>query len=625
MVKRISSDDRDLMKEVRAVIYARVSSESQDDDDKVSIREQIEETKRYCEERNYAVVGTFKDVMPGWSKNRPEFQEMLQLGRYRAYDVIVTWRIDRLARGIGPTAIVMDVVDAYDIGLESTMEHVDVRFLGIMASIAKIESEALGERSRMGRLGSARNGKVPNSKPPFGYTKDERLRPIIHPDEAKIVERIFRMSAVEDLTSAAIAAQLNEEGIAPPGNGRRGWSGGSVSKILSRTAYIGSWFFNKERQKRIEGGRGFKFIRTPVPREQWVEVPFPPIVSEDLWNASRARVKARSRDSYRNTRNYYLLKDKLFCEVCSEKFGGRTQHATQIRRDGKRYTYEYDPPRQSYVCLGMEGGGAKCRAVGRIRAPILDKAVWGMLTQVIQNPAIFVDGVASQDSISRMSDGIADNIKRAEKKLEDTLVEEELLWNTFGRGKISVQVYDRLHEKIEKRIKKLKDNLEDLHAREQMITSEVLDGAKFGSWVSQWEGTLDSLDDADRRKIVELLVDRVTLDAENRMVATLAVPVKDFASDGSRATTAWFRTSSPCRDSCVVVSRYPWLLPSSWAWEVLTLTGLPSFFRTTRAFLLSSAPYPVRTPRPGCVSLTRSPEAIPASRLRGSLCPGQDV
>lgn len=537
MVKRMSSDGRDSMKEIRAVIYARVSSESQDDDDKVSIREQIEETKRYCEERGYTVVGTFRDVMPGWSKNRPEFLEMLELGRNRGYDVIVIWRIDRLARGIGPTAVVMEVVDAYDVGLESTREHVDVRYLGILASIAKIESEALGECSRMGRLGSARNGKVPNSRAPFGYRKDERMRPIIHPDEAKIVERIFRMSAVEDLTSTAIAAQLNEEGIPSPANGRRGWTVGSVSAILSRTAYIGSWLFNKRRQKRIEDGRGFKFITTPVPRENWVEVPFPPIVSEELWNASRAKVKARSRDSYRNTRNFYLLKDKLFCEVCSEKFGGRTQHTTQIRRNGKRYTYEYDPPRQIYVCLGMERGDARCRDVARIRGPILDKAVWGMLTQVIQNPEIFVDGVASQDAISTMNDSLADNIKRAEKKLENTFTEEELLWNTFGRGKISVQMYDRLHEKIEKRIKKLKDDLEDLHAREEMISSEMLDGEKFGRWVSQWEGTLDSLDDADRRRIVELLVDRVTLDAENRMTATLAVPVNDFASDGSRVTT----------------------------------------------------------------------------------------
>ena len=536
MVTRVSSYARESMKETRAVIYARVSSGSQDDDDKVSIREQVEEAKKYCEERKYAVVGTFRDVMPGWSKNRPNFLEMLQLGRDRAYDVIVTWKIDRLARGIGPTALVMDVVDGYGIGLESTMEYVDVKYLGILASIAKFESEALGERSRMGKLGAARNGKVPNFKAPYGYGKDEQLRPVIIPDEAKVVERIFRMSAVEDLTSAAIAAQLNEEGIPSPGNGRRGWSGGSVSRILSRTAYIGSWFFNTARHKRIEDGRVFKQIRTPVPEEEWVEVPFPPIVSEDLWNASRARVKARTRDSYRNTRNYYFLKDKLFCEVCTEKFGGRTQHSTQIRRDGKRYTYEYDPPRQSYVCLGMQRGDAKCRATARISAPILDKAVWGMLTQVIQNPEIFVDGVASQDAMSTMNDSLADNIKREERKLENTLAEEELLWNTFGRGKISVQVYDRLHEKIEKRIKRLKDNLEDLHAREEMITSEVLDGAKFGRWVSQWEGTLDSLGDADRRKIVELLVDRVTLDAENRMVATLAVPVRDFASVGSRAT-----------------------------------------------------------------------------------------
>ena len=120
MVTGVSSHARESMKEVRAVVYARASGESQDDDVEVSIRKQVEEAKNYCEERGYAVVGTFKDAKPGWSKNRPEFQEMLQLGRDRAYDVIVTWTMDRLARGIGQTAVVMDVVESYGIGLELT-------------------------------------------------------------------------------------------------------------------------------------------------------------------------------------------------------------------------------------------------------------------------------------------------------------------------------------------------------------------------------------------------------------------------------------------------------------------------------------------------------------------------
>ena len=62
----------------RAAIYARVSDKSQAEEDKTSITEQISEMKAHCERRGLDIVERYQEVGRGWTKNRPEFQRMLE-------------------------------------------------------------------------------------------------------------------------------------------------------------------------------------------------------------------------------------------------------------------------------------------------------------------------------------------------------------------------------------------------------------------------------------------------------------------------------------------------------------------------------------------------------------------
>ena len=64
-------------RENRAAIYARVSDQSQDTEDKTSITEQTSEMEAHCESRGLTVVARYQEVGQGWSKKCPEFQRML--------------------------------------------------------------------------------------------------------------------------------------------------------------------------------------------------------------------------------------------------------------------------------------------------------------------------------------------------------------------------------------------------------------------------------------------------------------------------------------------------------------------------------------------------------------------
>ena len=79
---------------MRAVIYARYSSENQRD---ASIEDQV----RLCKERiaieSWALVQVFKDrALSGSSTLRPGYQALLEGARNGAFDVVVAEALDRL-------------------------------------------------------------------------------------------------------------------------------------------------------------------------------------------------------------------------------------------------------------------------------------------------------------------------------------------------------------------------------------------------------------------------------------------------------------------------------------------------------------------------------------------------
>jgi hypothetical protein len=79
----------------------------------------------------------------------------------------------------------------------------------------------------------------------------------------------------------AIAKQLNAEGQLYRG---RLWQKARILDIIGDEAYVGRYYFNKKdkREKR------------PKPKEEWILLPVPPIVAEEIWLKAKALKEARN-------------------------------------------------------------------------------------------------------------------------------------------------------------------------------------------------------------------------------------------------------------------------------------------------------------------------------------------
>ncbi len=152
----------------------------------------------------------------------------------------------------------------------------------------------------------------------YGYRAGENGTLEIVPDEASVVELIFRLYTRDDLGFRLIAQELNERGIKT----RRGgsWNVVSIRDIIRNRSYIGTY-------ERFG-------IRRPGMHEA--------IIQRDVFNEASERLKSR-RPTGRIIRPVpFLLSGFVYCGYCGNKMMGVTRRQSWRRKtDNRRVTGVY--------------------------------------------------------------------------------------------------------------------------------------------------------------------------------------------------------------------------------------------------------------------------------------------
>lgn len=202
----------------KAVVYTRVSSGKQAEEDKVSLPEQERMCKAYIESKGWEYVKTYEDAgYSGRNMNRPAIQELIQDIKSGEVEAVVIWKLDRLSRRQRETiAFIEDYILVENVTLASLHESLDTStpvglcIIGVLSSFAQLESDNIVTRTKMGRDAKARSGGYAGGKPPLGYKAVEGELVVV-PEEAEIVRLVFKMRA-EGKTLIGITDELNRLG-----------------------------------------------------------------------------------------------------------------------------------------------------------------------------------------------------------------------------------------------------------------------------------------------------------------------------------------------------------------------------------------------------------------------------
>ena len=266
-------------------------------------------------------------------------------------------------------------------------------------------------------------------------------------------------------------------------------------------------------------------------KDTWIPVPFPPIVDEETWDAAQRIRKKRKIQSPRNTKIFYLLQHMVRCTVRGMLMRCLARRKRTVRRNGKAYKYELGVPHCCYKCYGMKRYRTGCRKNTSIRAERLEDLVWGEVQRVLENPSLIVAGLESLDF--REEGGLEKQTARLERELQKVQYEEDRAIRLFVSWKITEGQLDHQRKFITERLETLRARLEDLRARETATEEKKAMGERVIDWARGIGQGLDSLPDEERRELLHLVLDGVTIEDESNVSITLGIPTGNLASIGN--------------------------------------------------------------------------------------------
>ena len=307
------------------------------------------------------------------------------------------------------------------------------------------------------------------------------------------------------------------------GSGKRWWDG-QIHRILSNETYKGTWWYGRARYVSTEDGIKV-YDQDP---ENWIGVPFPPIIDEETWNRCQEMRTKRKTYSGRNTKVFYLLQHLVRCTECGMLMGCMATRKRTVKHGDKVYKYEMEIPRRYYKCYGVQHFQTGCREHTMIRAERLEELVWEQVKNVLANPAIIVAGIESLGE--REEGGLNEEVSAAEREVEKVQLEEDRAIRLFVSGKITEAQLDHQRKFITERLESARRKLDDYRTRESAQAGRTELAHRVLEWAERIGDGLDDLPQEQRREVLRLLLEEVTINRENTLNFTLAIPSENLAS-----------------------------------------------------------------------------------------------
>lgn len=264
----------------KVVGYVRISSDSQIEN--TSIGEQKRKIMSFCDSQDWELERIFADEgYSGSTTERPDYQNMMKYlkeneGKIHA---VVVWKMDRAHRNqLNLLKFIKEELTEMGMDFVSVTESFDTStpigrmMLSILSTFGEFERETINERTRGGRVATARQNKYAGGQVPYGYAVVNGQIEIID-EQVNIVKGIFD-DFINGYSYYKIAKLLNKAGHATK-TGKQ-WSPQTVKNVVHTETYSGFNVYNGEKEQNEIKQRDV----------------FPRIISRQMWNKAQKRIEA---------------------------------------------------------------------------------------------------------------------------------------------------------------------------------------------------------------------------------------------------------------------------------------------------------------------------------------------
>ncbi|MDE2911443.1 MAG: recombinase family protein, partial [Paracoccaceae bacterium] len=529
-----------------AAIYARVSGDQQKNEN--TIASQTAALMAFAGEHGYGVAPDMvfeDDGYTGATLERPGLERVRDLAAEGRVDAVLVHAPDRLSRKYAYQVLLMEEFTRNGVetvfvkapAMATAEDRLLVQFQGM---IAEYERAQILERSRRGKRHRARHGEVSVlSGAPYGYRyhkktpESDAWYEVIEP-QATVVCDIFRHYTVDHMSIGAIARKLNELGV-PTRNGGARWERSTVWGVLRNPAYMGIACFGKTRTAprqrvtrplRLRGGLPKRDSSNHErPREDWIEIPVPAIVSAETFELAEERLERNKAFSRRRTKVPSVVQGLVVCGKC-----GYALSRTSTRTSARKIYY--------YRCLGSESwrhlNGPVCDN-RPVRQDLLDAIVWKEVIRLIEDPVLIEAEIARRLEAARNANPNPQREKTLERDLARIRKGIDRMVNAYQEDLITI-------DELRLRIPELRRQEKAVHAELQSVKDRARDRETWlrltetlSAFLARLSRSAETIDVLEQQRIVRLLVKEVLV-SDDTIVIRHSIPAGNGPASGNRKT-----------------------------------------------------------------------------------------
>lgn len=243
----------------------------------------------------------------------------------------------------------------------------------------------------------------------------------------------------------------------------------------------------------------------PRPREEWLVVEVPAIISEEMFAVAQQRREANKVQMGHQRHNFYALGGMIRCGLCGNAVTGLTR-----TYGDKPYIY------RRYKCgarLSPRRYGFKCE-LPEFEIDVVDKAVWGWVKSLLLEPDALHGAIEEyQQSQREQFQPQLSMLESSQARLEELERQKTRVIDAYSKGILSLDELAQQKTTLDKEIGELARAISLLRAEAEthLLTAERVGTIEsFAAELCEGISAVDT-QPAEQRRIFQLLDMRVVL------------------------------------------------------------------------------------------------------------------
>ena len=515
----------------QVAIYCRVSTIEQAEEG-YSIDEQERLLRDWCNRMNYSVYKVYSDrgISGKDIKNRAALKELLKDAEERKFQMVISWKINRISRKLSDVLKIVDILEQNSISFNSYSEQFDnstpagkMQFQ-MMALIGEFERGTIAQNVKMGMCAKAKSGEwcggrvlgydlVPMENKEGAKRRKTKLK--INEKEAEAVRFIFN-EYVNGKGYKAITNQLNK--LCYKTKKGNDFSVGSIREILTNPVYIGKVRYNVRQNWSEKRRRNIN--ANPIITDGIHE----PIIDEGLWDKVQAIMESKKGKPSRIYDGEYPLTGILRCPKCGA--GMVISRTTNKLADGTKKRIAY------YCCGAWKNKGTSVCNSNTIRVDKANEYVFNKISELLSNEKM-VETIVNNINKERHSkiNPAKKELERIDKELEKIDRKKTKLFEAYEEEVISKEEFKERKDELNKRAKSLQEEKEPFLVTLSDDVSEEIPYEFIKSILENFSKVLtESATREQQKKLLHMIISEITMN-ETREIDSIKLKINDSLVD----------------------------------------------------------------------------------------------